>query len=188
MFFQRSCTQLKALTDFSSFQFTSRGIAGSSTREVRFISQDEPGIYNLDFIDLSASGEPLTMIADNGDISKVLSMIILIVELYTERYPNRTIRFKGETREKAHLFRVALDMHIEKLLMLFDIALEKQRPLFPLHIHSRESIDNIAFLLKRRPGPSFSIQALQATMNSRSLIFGNSVSVELLSDEEVEAE
>src|ERR1700743_3779035 len=98
MFSQKSCTELKALPDYSHFLFTSRGIAGSTTREVRFIRQKDTlpdDIFNLEIGDFRPETESPAGIADNGDMNYVLTTLILIIELYLERYPERVIRLKG---------------------------------------------------------------------------------------------
>jgi len=179
MLFDKQNTQLKALPDFSAFQFTSQGIAGSTTRQVRFINQKEPDVYNLDLGDWDPRNQQSGSITDNGDMNKVISTMMLIIELYTERYPMRTVRLKGNTKEKSRLYRIALDMHVNHLLPLFDIGLEEERHFFFQKPRGREAFDNIAFLLKRKPGLCFTVHTIQTTLSSHSLLFGNPVSVEL---------
>ena len=179
MSFYKKCTQLKALPDFSVFQFISQGIAGSTTRQVRFINQREPNIYNLELGDLDPQSQQSGSISDNGDMNKVIATLMLIIELYTERYPMRTVRLKGNTKEKARLYRIALDIHVNHLLPLFDIGLEEEKHHFFQKFRGREPLDNIAFLLKRKPGLCFTLHTIQTTLTSHSLLFGNPVSVEL---------
>lgn len=187
MFSQQPCIELKALPDFSVFQFTSRGIAGATTRQVRFINPKEsntapnasPHTYDLDIRDLHPEDPSSTTITDNGDMNKVLTTLILIIELYTERYPTRVVRLKGDTKEKARLYRIALDIHVDILFPHFDIGLEQENRFFPPHGQNQGCIDNIAFLLKRKPGLCFTVHSIQTTRSSRSLLFGYTVSVEL---------
>jgi hypothetical protein len=185
MFSQKPSLELKAHPDFSAFQFTSRGIAGSTIRQVRFISQKEGNVYNLDISDLHPKDQSAQTITDNGDMNNVLTTLILIIELYTERYPTRVIRLKGNTKEKARLYRIALDMHVDILYPHFDIGLELEDRFFPLRGSARECIDNIAFILKRRPGLCVSVHSIQTTRSSRSLLFGKTVSVETRRNVEV---
>lgn len=200
MFSQKSCTQLKAVPDFSAFQFTSQGIRGPIIREVRFVGQKDPGTYNLDLDELpSRDPSSATNAGDDrsnfendrnedkdnnngnndGDMSTELATLILIIELYTERYPNRIVRLKGNTKEKARLFRTAIDKHVDILFPHFDIGLEQGKPFFPPPARSQECIDSIAFLLKRKPGLCLTVHMIQTTLSSRSLLFGNTVSIEL---------
>jgi hypothetical protein len=195
MFFQKSCIELKALPDYSQFLFISRGIAGSTTREVRFIRQKDPGesddsfrddsfrnntlpneIFNLEMGDFHPEGQSPEEITDNGDMNNVLTTLIMIIELYLERYPSRAIRLKGNTKEKTRLYRIALDMHVERLKQHFEIIVEQGRPV--AHPRSRDDFDNIGFLVRRRPGVRFTLHVIQTTRTSRSLLFGRNVSVE----------
>lgn len=192
MFSQKSCTELKALPDYSQFLFTSRGIAGSTTREVRFIRQkdtDEESndsfrndsfpndIFNLEIGDFHPKSQSPAGITDNGDMNNVLSTLIIIIELYLERYPSRAIRLKGNTKEKNRLYRIALDMHVEVLKQHFEIIVEQDKRSF--HQRSRDNFDNIGFLIRRRPGVRFTLHCIQTTRTSRSLLFGKKVSVEI---------
>lgn len=177
MFFQKSFTELRALPDYSNFLFISRGIAGSSTREVRFTNQKEPNTYNLDISDFNPDRQSLTGISDNGDMNNVLTTLVMIIELYLERYPDRVIRLKGNTKEKSRLYRIALDMHVAVLNEHFDIRVEEENRIFPTY--GRSNFDNIGFLIKRRPGAHFTVHCIRTTRSSRSLLFGKTVSVEV---------
>jgi hypothetical protein len=210
MFSEKSCIELKALPDYSQFLFTSRGIAGSTTREVRFIRQKEPEdsndslgndslgndslgkdsfrddsfrnntlpneIFNLEMDDFYAKSQSPAGITDNGDMNHVLTTLIMIIELYLERYPSRAIRLKGNTKQKIRLYRAALDMNVERIKQHFEIIVEEGKPLS--HPRGRDNFDNIGFLIRRRPGLRFTLHCIQTTRTSRSLLFGKTVSVE----------
>jgi hypothetical protein len=206
MFSQKSYTDMKAHPDFSKFQFTTRGIAGETDRAVRFIPQKETNTFNLDIGDLQPDGPSFTRITDNGDMDSVLTALIMIIELYLERYPTRIIRLKGNTKEKARLYRIALDKYVDALRPHFDINLEEdnrdsnnrdgnnrtgdnrdsdnrasdnrlgdKRGLAP---RGQNCLDNIGFLIKRRPGLLFSVHSIKTTRTSHSLIFDKMVSIE----------
>jgi hypothetical protein len=167
---------LQALRDFSAFQFTSAGLAGSVTREVRFNGQKDAGVYNLDLRDLPVSKkDDPGRVTNQGDMNTVLATLVQIIEIYTERYPRRSIRLRGDTQEKAHLYRVALDRHLNILCPLFIINLEE-------HVSASDgdrSIDNIAFVLKRKPIPFLSVHAIQTTWSGYSRLFGRKVTIEM---------
>ena len=169
---------MKALPDFSAFQFTSEEATGPTTREVRFL-QKTPDIYNLDIGDLSAKDELQPGLQnENRDINFLMTTLILIIELYTEKYPTRVIRLKGDTSQKARLYRKALDKHVGTLSSFFEINLDKDRNFFRA-LRQRDYVDNIAFLVKRKPGWSFTIHTLQTNRCSRSQLFDRAVSVEI---------
>jgi hypothetical protein len=167
---------LQALRDFSAFQFTSAGKAGSVTRQIRFNGQKDDGIYNLDLRDLPVTKkDDPGKVSDQGDMNTVLATLVQIIEIYTERYPRRSIRLKGDTQEKALLYRMALDHHLDDLCPMFIINLEE-------HVSTsgdNRSIDNITFLLKRKPIPFLSLHAIHTTWSGYSRLFGKKVTIEL---------
>jgi hypothetical protein len=167
---------LQALRDFSAFQFTSAGLAGPVTRQVRFTGQKDAGIYNLDLRDLPVTQkDDPGRVTDQGDMNTVLATLVQIIEIYTERYPRRSIRLKGDTEEKAHLYRMTLDHHLDILCPLFIINLEEQVSVSG----DDQKIDNIAFVLKRKPIPFLSIHAIQTTWSGHSRLFGRKVTIEM---------
>lgn len=167
---------IQALRDFSAFQFISAGIAGPVIRQVRFNGQRDAGIYNLDLRDLPVTKkDDPGRVTDQGDMKTVLATLIQIIEIYTERYPRRSVRLKGDTQEKAHLYRLALERHLDILCPLFIINLEE-------HISASNgdrSIDNIGFLLKRKPIPFLSLHTIQTTWSGHSRLFGSKVTIEV---------
>jgi hypothetical protein len=167
---------LQAFRDFSAFQFMSIGTAGPVIRQVRFTGQNDAGIYNLDLRDLPVTKkDDPGRVTDQGDMNTVLATLVQIIEIYTERYPRRTIRLKGDTREKAHLYRVALERHLKILCPWFIIEMEE-------HISESDgnrTIDSIAFLLKRRPIPLLSFHAIRTTCSGYSRLFGRKVVIEV---------
>jgi hypothetical protein len=166
---------IQALRDFSAFQFISAGIAGPVIRQVRFNGQGDAGIYNLDLRDLPVTKkDDPGRVTDQGDMKTVLATLIQIIEIYTERYPRRSVRLKGDTQEKTYLYRVALDRHLDILCPLFIINLEEH-----VSASGDQSIDNIAFVLKRKPIPFLSIHAIQTTWRGHSRLFGSKVTIEL---------
>ena len=110
-------------------------------------------------------------------MNNVLTTLIMIIELYLERYPERAIRLKGNTKEKTRLYRIALDMHVDVLKQHFEIIVEQDKR--ASHPRGRDNFDNIGFLIRRRPGVRFTLHSIQTTRNSRSLLFGKTVSVEI---------
>ena len=167
---------LQALRDFSAFQFTSVGLAGPVTRQIRFNGQKDNGVYNLDLRDLPVTKkDDPGRVTDQGDMDAVLATMIQIIEIYTERYPRRSIRLKGDTQEKAHLYRMALDHHLDILFPVFTINMEQH----VANAGDKEHIDNIAFVLKRKPVPFLSIHAIHTTWAGHSRLFGRKVTIEV---------
>ena len=124
-------------------------------------------------------------------MDSVLTALIMIIELYLERYPTRIIRLKGNTKEKARLYRIALDKYVDILRPDFDIRLEEDNRGPDNSVsdnrvsndHSvpprgRNCLDNIGFLIKRRPGLTLTVHTIQTTRNCHSSLFNRMVSIE----------
>lgn len=170
-------SNLQAMPDFSAFLFNSIGLSGTITRQVRFTGQKDGKIYNLDLRDfpVEKNAGPAE-IADNGDMDTILSTLIQIIEVYTERYPRRTIRLVGNTGQKTQLYRSALERHLDIIYPLFVVSLEENVCSSP----SDRNINSIAFLLKRKPIPYFTIHTIHTTWSGQSRMFKRKVKIELV--------
>lgn len=167
---------LQATPDFSAFQFTSEGLSGNVTRQVRFIGQKDGRIYNLDLRDLPAGKNAAPgRVVDIGDTNYVLATLVQVIEVYTERYPRRAIRLMGNTEEKAQLYRAAVERHLDILHPLFIISLEEHNSAS----QPGQGINSIALLLKRKPIPYFTIHTIHATWSGHSRLFKRKVTIDL---------
>jgi hypothetical protein len=165
----------QALPDFSAFEFTSESNSGAIVRQVRFSGQKDGQVYHLDLRDLPAGKkEDQAPIADKGDRDRVLATLVQIIEIYTERYPGRIIRLKGNTKQKAQLYRESLDRHLSVLCPLFVITQDENSEMSGSH-----RTDPIAFLLKRKPIPYLSFHTIQTTWSGQSRLFGKKLTIEL---------
>lgn len=169
----QSFTCLHALPDLSVFQFRT-GQGGFIIIQLRFTIL-RSGIYDLSIEQcLTASIFHPSLVTDE-DAEEILYTVIQIIELYTERYPNRVIRLKGSTDLQAALFRVILRAHHDLLCPLFSIDKEGGRRFFPFRRNAGDS----AFLLKRRADSGLPSHPIRASVKTRSRLFGNLVHVEL---------
>lgn len=99
---------------FDVFEFVSNGRRGNIRKRVAFTETDQFNIYNLAFGDIDEADEINDLaVSDNGDRNKVLATVVSIVEIYTKRYPNRWIIFKGSTLHRTRLYRMAVSLHLE---------------------------------------------------------------------------
>lgn len=164
---------LKALPDFSAFQFGDIGENDILLRQLRFIPSKKKDIVELALNDLREGTIQPSQITDQSDLAHIQATIIQVVELYTEKYPMKTVRFHGGTREITQLFRSAITNYLEKLLPMFEIRPE--RPSFFSFGHGHPT----AFLLKRKMDWYFAVHTISTTLCSRSQLFGRNVHVEL---------
>jgi hypothetical protein len=91
-------------------------------KRVVFTETERPKIYNLAFGDACEDGEiDDCSISDNGDRNKILATVVLIVDLYTKRFPSHWIMFRGSTADRTRLYRMAVGLHLEELATKFEI-------------------------------------------------------------------
>lgn len=139
--------EIEAADDFNSFDFVSRGKNGDILKRVIFTATDDNEVYNLAFGDVDEDNEINDLIiTDNGDRNKVLATVVLIVEAYTKRFPERWIYFRGSTADRTRLYRMAIGLNLEELNLAYEIwALVDGR----LVLFSKDLKTN-AFLIKRK--------------------------------------
>ena len=166
-------TFLRALPDLSMIQFRT-GATGSILIRLRFAFVRH-GIYDLSIEQRATDASFDTFFFTEKDAKALLHTVIQIIELYTERYPSRTIRLQGHTHLQIAMFRVILQAHHDLLCPLFSIDKEGGRRLFPF----RRSAGDSAFLLKRRADTALPSHPIRASVRTRSRLFGNWVHVEL---------
>jgi hypothetical protein len=109
--------------DLSSFDFTSIGRKGRVKKRILFMSTNKSDLFNLAMGDVTDDGDKFDdkVVTDNGDRDKILATIAKAVSLYTERYPERSIYFRGNTEARTRLYRMAIATHIGELSERFVI-------------------------------------------------------------------
>jgi hypothetical protein len=135
--------------DFSSFDFVSTGKNGNIPKRIIFMATEMADVYILAFGSITDSDEVNDYsISDNGDRNKILSTIAAVVDLYTRRHPNRMIYFRGSTKERTRLYRMAVGINLEELSLTFEIyaEIDKQDDFVPF----RKNMEINAFLVKRK--------------------------------------
>jgi hypothetical protein len=140
---------IRITDDLSVFDFVSIGERGHVPKRIIFMPTEIGQVYNLAFGDIKETGEiDDYSVTDNGDRNKILATIVDVVSTYTERYPERMIYFKGSTKERTRLYRMAIGLNLEELLQTFDIYAQVE---WSDHfIRFRKNIEIIAFLVKRK--------------------------------------
>ena len=135
--------------DLRVFEFVSIGKYGSITKRIAFMPTEMPFVYNLAFGDVNEDDEINDFsISDNGDRNKVLATLAKVIDLYTDKYPERLIYFRGSTKERTRLYRMAVGLNLEELSEKFEIYAEVEDNLEFLPFHKNMQI--IAFLIKRK--------------------------------------
>lgn len=86
---------------------------------------DEPLVYNLAFGDVNKDNEiDDFIISNNGDRNKILATLAIVIGLFIEKYPDRMVYFRGSTKERTRLYRMAVGLNLEELSEKFEIYAE----------------------------------------------------------------
>ena len=108
--------------DFSNFDFISDGCNGKIPKRVQILPTPIPNMYNLSFGDIKDNGElDDLIISNNGDRNKILATIVKVVMDYSYKFPDRYIYFKGSTKQRTRLYRIAISLNLEELSEVFEI-------------------------------------------------------------------
>jgi len=108
---------------------------------------DVPNYFNLAFGDVEEDGTiDDYSISDNGDRNKILATIAFIVDAYLNRYPGRLIYFKGSTQERTRLYRMAVGLNLDELLLKYEIFAEQKDGFIPF----QKDVAVLGILVKKK--------------------------------------
>lgn len=167
------CICLQAEPDFSAFWFT-LGIRGAVLMEMRFTSE-HTDVFDLTLERRYVFEDPHPAFFNEHDIDTLLYAVVQAIELYTGKYPDRSVRCKAGDQIQTTIFRIILRANQEVLAAIFSIDEEDQERFRPF---SRKP-ESPTFLLKRKPDPQRRPHPIQLTLNTHSQLFGNPVFVRL---------
>ncbi|HLX66350.1 MAG TPA: hypothetical protein VKR41_05115 [Puia sp.] len=164
-------TDLEATPDFATFQFTSPTPPEPTVRQVRFNGQlnNQPGgrIYNVEFRSKTTDRRDDPSWPDSKDFLCTVLTVLQIIEIYSERYPGRILRFSGDSKVKAQVFGTILGRFHHLLASLFDVETERPGPGSPI------------FQIQRKPIPCLSVSTVESIWHGTSQIFHNRFSIKL---------
>ncbi len=164
-------TDLEATPDFATFQFTSPTLPEPTVRQLRFNGQlkgQQGGrIYNVEFRNKTTDRRDDPSWPDSKDFFSTVLTTLQIIEIYSERYPGRILRFSADSMTKALVFGTILGRFHHLLAPLFDVEVESPGPGNPI------------FQIKRKPLPCFSVSTVESIWNGTSQIFHNRFSIKL---------
>jgi hypothetical protein len=133
--------------DYSVIEFISIGKKGAIPKRITFTSTELAFFYNLAFGDVDENGDlDDYRISDNGDRNKILATVFHVVEAYTKKYPERWITFRGSTKERTRLYRIAIGLNLEELWQIFEIYVYTEEGLKPFC----KSMEVNVFVIKRK--------------------------------------
>jgi hypothetical protein len=112
---------IKTEKGYSTFQFTSVG-KKNIVKVVTFQKTQQRGVYNLAMGDMIGKWLFSDIeISNNGDIRKVLTTVVNIVQIYTRKYPTRKIFITGNTPLKTIAYQRIIRMYHSVFINEFDI-------------------------------------------------------------------
>ena len=142
-------TDLIFSNDLNVVDFESTGEKGRIPKRVSFRLTMLANVYNMAYGDLK-DGDIIDdhSRTNNGDRNKILATLANIIDIYTDKYPKRMIYFKGSTKERTRLYRMAVGLHLTELSRKYVIYAEiiKQGEF----VLFRKNMSINAFLIKRK--------------------------------------
>jgi len=117
--------QFKIRPDYHEYEFYSDGPKGRLRKVVRFglIKSRNISFYNLAFGDWIYGTTNLddTTVSNNGDKTKVLSTVAIIVIDFTNRNPDAIIYAEGSTPARTRLYQMGINQLWNEVKLLFQI-------------------------------------------------------------------
>lgn len=142
-------TEFRVESDFSTFEFVSEGHYGNIKKRVQFSSTTWQNVYNLSFGDINENGEIDDLkISNNGDRNKILATILKVVKLYTNKFSDRWVYFRGSTEQRTRLYRMVVSIHLEELNEDFEILADLNGDW--QFVRYQKGLNIKAFLIKRK--------------------------------------
>jgi hypothetical protein len=180
-------TDLQGTPDFAAFQFTSPTLPDPTVRQIRFNAHQGGRIYHVEFRSQPVDKKDDASWRESKDFFCLVLTTIQIIEIYSERYPRRVLRFSGDTALKALVFGTILIRFHHLLAPLFQIETETpgqgssggKEQSCPFAGSPDGKNGSYAYLIKRKPFPYCSIHTIESSWNGTSRIFNNRFSIEL---------
>lgn len=183
----QTCIILEAQADFSAFWFT-LGVRGALLMEMRFtsrqsnvsrqqlnVSRQQLNVFDLTLERRYLFEDPQPAFFNEKDVDTLLYAVVHAIELYTGKYPDRSVCCKAGDQIQTAIFRIILRTNQEILAGMFSIDEERKERFRPFGRRP----DDPSFVLKRKPDPQRRPQPVQLTLNTYSQLFGNPVFVRL---------
>lgn len=140
-------TDISFMEEFSIFEFESIGPLGKIKKRVEISTTAGYNIFTLAFGDVDEDNNiDDYAISNNGDRNKILATIVKIVKIYFDRFPERTIFFKGSTAERTRLYRIAISVNLEELSTNLEIYAIVENEIFTFY----KNINADGFIIKRK--------------------------------------
>ncbi|AWK05385.1 hypothetical protein HYN56_14530 [Flavobacterium crocinum] len=144
-------------TETTMFEFKSIGSNGEIKKVIIFSATQSDEIYNLAFGDLIYNHTQKkytiddSIITNNGDRNIILATVAKSVYIFTEKYPEKLVFFKGSTLGRTRLYRRAISINLEELsetFIIFGALMNEFGHITSVPFKSNE--DYFGFIIKRK--------------------------------------
>ena len=138
------------------FEFISIGNNGEISKAILYASTNDENVYNLSFGNkiMSGSGQfniDDRIITDNGDRNIILATVAWSVYIFTEKYPNYYVFFRGSTPSRTRLYRMAISNslgEISETFSIFGAMINKNGKVMNVPFNPKN--DFFGFIIKRK--------------------------------------
>jgi hypothetical protein len=140
-----------SLIEATRYVFISEG-KRSIEKIVEFTPLQISNTFNIAFGDALPDGSLDDMAnSNNGDIIKVLSTVVKILEDFTDRFPESTVFFAGSTGERTMLYVRIIKTYYSLFKEKFDISaiIVSKEDFKQIAFEPTENLNYNAFLIKR---------------------------------------
>ncbi|OQP65063.1 DUF6934 family protein [Niastella populi] len=117
-------TELLVTSDYLVYEFASVGPKGTIPKIIQFSSyKDDKSIYNLAFGTKKYDGSLDDLARDNNnDRNKILATVVSVLRVFFDKYPDKWVYFTGSSPERTRLYRMAITLNLEELILDFEIV------------------------------------------------------------------
>ncbi|GAA3769229.1 DUF6934 family protein [Flavobacterium ginsengiterrae] len=139
------------------FEFKSISRNGEIKKVILFKALQSEQIYNLAFGDLIYNETEQkyllddSVITNNGDRNVILATVAQSIYIFTEKYPEKMVFFKGSTLGRTRLYRRVITINLEELSKTFLIfGAIKNETGNVINVPFKSNKDFFGFILKRK--------------------------------------
>ncbi|AXY73494.1 hypothetical protein D3H65_05660 [Paraflavitalea soli] len=133
------------------YEFTSIGPKGAISKIVQFTLTEDEAIVNLAFGNKKEDGSIDDLARnDNKDMNKILATVVSILKIFFEAYPDKWIFFAGSTPERTRLYRMAITLNYEELIVEYEIVEVLSEGGDFLDVIFEKGRDYVAFLVRKK--------------------------------------
>jgi len=113
---------LETSTDFQVFDFESKGKTTLKKRAVFDLIEESEQMYNLSLCTVLENGqEDYDTETKNGDMDTVLETVAQIAFIYSDKFPERKIYFRGSNAVRSRKYQIGVNKYLEILLQNFHV-------------------------------------------------------------------